>query len=782
MAERAWVSGSMDEEEAKAPTDGTTDAATYGDPMTGGDLLTEPDEGKVAAKIIAAWNEQDPLWTRHRAECVAAALRREGRTDVIVDKRANLAEWQVRSWGTVDPQFNYAAKLCRHLPALLYGDPPQPKVEPEDLTDNQDATTADFVQRVLVDVNAATALDGTNTTRRAFDLASTYKSAFVWTSVHPKGSRQPLQIEAHPMAERAEQPFSGVQMDPMSGQPIPIPLNPAEATLRYVREDGSLTNEKAEGVLQWVPALREEVLTSLQVRPLPPTAPDCWHAHGALVALFLPKRQWAAMAPEKFETLTEEDKGKLDHRPEGAVKYLLHHLSPREQRRLLEREGEDRLVFGVLQWCTESPEYPAGFYGVALGSGLLLQRSEWKHPLTQRGLALPLAQIMQYREGTAGFYGGAGAMDILGPMQEVFAQTVQYMQDVMDRNATRKTFVPLGSPVTPEEYEDPGQRLLVTGPQGNPYQEQLMPLDPAIEKLAAMAERQMRDAVGLSETAQGLDTGSVQSGRQAFAIIGQAQAALSELRQHRDRFEQRRWQNQVEQMGAFYTVPQVLQYAGEDGEQVAKRWTGEDVRTTKTVRIKPGTGTLLTPQQKVEQVLALSANPATGITPSMVQAVVAGGMSLEMGLPDDPQRQRVRRQIAKWEQGPPEGWTGQRPVVGVDPMTGQPIMEPDPVLAAIFDPRPSDDFPTVALLRTQVLSDFAASRAFERQGPEWQQGLLAELDRARRAAGVYTLAEQAQQQAQMAAQQAAAAQAPPRDQNADAAQRETQAAQAGVPS
>lgn len=787
MIERAQATGSMDDREGTpAPTEGQV----YGDPMTGGALLTEPDGDKVARAILKAWTDQDALWSRHRAECLAAGLRREGRTDVIVDKRENLSEFQVRSWGTVDPQFNYAAKLCRHLPALLYGDPPQPRVEPEDV-ENQDEIVADFAQRVLLDLNADTNLDGLNTTRSAFDLASTYKSAFVWTTVVPQGTRQPLQIEAHPLAVSAEAPLQiPGPPDPLTGMPGVVQADPAEAVLRYVRSDGALTDEVTEAALQWVPALREEVLTSLQVRPLPPTAPDLWHATGALVALFLPLSQWKAMFPDTLGQLSDDQRGRLMGRPEGATKYLLHHLSKKEQARLLSQEGDDALVFGVLQWCAESPQYPAGFYGVAAGTGLLLHRGEWAHPVTGRGLRVPLSQLMQYREGTRGFYGGAGAMDILGPMQEVFAAAIQYEQDVMDRNATRKTFVPLGSPVTPEEYEDPGQRLLVTGPQGTPFQEPLEPLDGTIKDLAAMAERHMRDAIGLSETAQGLDTGSVNSGRQAFAIIGQAQAALSEVRQHRDRFEVRRWQLQLEQIGAFYTVPQVMTYAGEDGEQVAKRWTGEDVRSIRTVRIKPGTGTLLTPQQKVEQALALAANPATGITPAMVQAVVQGGASVEMGFPDDPQRQRIQRQLAKWEQGPPDGWAPPPPqpqVMGVGP-DGMPVTQmvpaPDPVALALFDPRPSDDLPTVALLRTQAITDYMATTAYERQPSEWRMLVVAEFERARRAAGVATVAEQQQaaaQQAEMQAQQAAMQAGPRTDQTPKVAQSTTQAAQRGGP-
>lgn len=790
MLGRAFATGDMDELESKTETPEPV-APTYGDGNAPGGLLAETDDDKVAAALLKGWTEQDGLWSKHRAECIAAALRREGRTDVVVDKKQNMAEYQVRSWGSVDPQFNYLAELCRKLPSILYGDPPQPKVEPEDL-DTHDEMTAEVVQRVLVDVNAPTYLDGTNTTRSAFDLASTYKSAFVWTSMIAQGTRQPIQIEAHPMAVRADQPLQGPpQVDPMTGMEMPSPPLPAnEAVLRYVLPDGTLQDRSEGAALQWVPRLREEVLTSLQVRPLPATATDLWHADGVQVALFLPLRDWKALFPDKLTTVTDEIRGKLSSRPEGAVKYLLHHLDPKAQQKLLNAEGDDLLVFGVCRWHGETGEYPSGFYGVALGSGVLAHKNTWAHPVTGRGLTPPLAQIMQYREGTRTFYGGAGAADILGPMQEVFAQAIQYEQDMMDANAHRKTFVPLGSPVTPEEYDDPGQRMLVAGPGGTPFQEALEPLDPTIKDLAALAERHMRDAIGLSETAQGLDSGNINSGRQAFAVIGQAQAALSELRQHRDRFEQRRWQIQVEQLGAFSTIPQILRYAGDDGEIVAKRWTGDELGTTRTVRIKPGSGTLLTPQQKVEQTLALAANPATGITPAMVQAVVAGGMAIDMGLEDDPQKQRIERQLAKWESGPPEGWQPPQPtVVGVDPMSGQPIMQPtpDPVMQTIFNPLPSDDLPTVALQRTQVLADYMAGSAFAKQDVGWQQGVIAELDRARRAAGVMTVAEQQQaamQQAQMQQANAMAQKTAPRPpsspdrQNAEVGQATIQQAQA----
>jgi hypothetical protein len=166
------------------------------------------------------------------------------------------------------------------------------------------------------------------------------------------------------------------------------------------------------------------------------------------------------------------------------------------------------------------------------------------------------------------------------------------------------------------------------------------------------------------------------------------------------------------------------------------------------------------------------------------QRVVSGNVNPRLGLEDDATVQRVRRQIAAWDEGPPQDLTpfaaqaeqmtaqyqaAQQSAAatgGVDPASGQPLPPlpppPSPIQLAgqsVFKALPVDVDPQRALVRYRELAHAMEGARFDRQPPEWQAVLIAESERMRQAAGVVTLAEQQQaaamQQQQQAAQKAA---------------------------
>jgi hypothetical protein len=126
-----------------------------------------------------------------------------------------------------------------------------------------------------------------------------------------------------------------------------------------------------------------------------------------------------------------------------------------------------------------------------------------------------------------------------------------------------------------------------------------------------------------------------------------------------------------------------------------------------------------------------------------------------MALQDDPHRMRVRRQIATWEDGPPQGWQPLPPQVQVNPQTGQQQLVPpnplqDPVLGGIFMVLPCDQVQHVAQVREYELGRALAGTKFSRQPPPWQAGIVAAYEGARQAAGMFTVAEMQRAQAQQA--------------------------------
>jgi hypothetical protein len=208
---------------------------------------------------------------------------------------------------------------------------------------------------------------------------------------------------------------------------------------------------------------------------------------------------------------------------------------------------------------------------------------------------------------------------------------------------------------------------------------------------------------------------------------------------------------------AHMSEAQRIQWVGEDGQYKVRAWTGSDLGATRDVRILKGSFTQLSPSAKAG--LAQAYATAGILSPEDLQHAISGNVGGLLGLQDDPYRQRVRRQISVWEQGPPEGWMPPMPQldpmsgqVVVDPATGQPVISPDPVLGAIWARLPVDEQPNVATIRLYELGRAMAGTRYLRWPPPWRQGFDTEYLAMRQAAGVSTVAEQQAAQAAQAAQ------------------------------
>jgi hypothetical protein len=186
------------------------------------------------------------------------------------------------------------------------------------------------------------------------------------------------------------------------------------------------------------------------------------------------------------------------------------------------------------------------------------------------------------------------------------------------------------------------------------------------------------------------------------------------------------------------------------------------------VQLKTGSLSMLSPSAKAavaEQLFGIrDPENRSVISLEELRSIIVGNVGGLLGLQDDPQRQRIRRQIEQWVLGPPQGWEPPQPILQpgpVDPMTGEPagpptqVIPPDPTSMAIFAPRPSDDEPEIARVRAFELGRLLASTRFDRWPDVWKRAPLQEYLRMRQAAGIQTVAEQqaAAQQQQLMAQQ-----------------------------
>src|SRR5690606_15864523 len=130
---------------------------------------------------------------------------------------------------------------------------------------------------------------------------------------------------------------------------------------RYVRPDGTLTDDPAEAARRWMPGIQSEVLTGRNVRFIPHNCQDIWEADGIQVHTWMTwgeiKRRWPKLA-----RLEESEAGR--RRVEALLSYQPDHyqdlMTPEERHSyesfraqggetpLAEREKRDQQLVFVL--------------------------------------------------------------------------------------------------------------------------------------------------------------------------------------------------------------------------------------------------------------------------------------------------------------------------------------------------------------------------------------------------------------------------------------------------
>lgn len=759
-----------DDYEDKLPGDkpAESDKAQYGDPEdeNAAKLLSLP-EPEAAALNYRLWKDQPkgPI-SRRRAQWKVNEWRREGRTNVFVQKTQDQDRYQAWSppWNAPPvPVLNKADRLCRRLKAMVWADSPEPEAIPENGSDEA-IEAAEFVERVLSNVQGEGQLDDLRTASRSFDRGSVYGCGFVRYFIDAKGSgRQPVRIMAKPGALTADQPFTGPNGEPLEGDVVG----------RYAREDGTLTDNAAEAATRWMPGLRKEIVDAPNLRFLPHDSEDLWDADGVIIATMPTWGELLELWPEQMAALKEDD-----------IAAILS-FKPENHRDLMGAEGsragsdtatrrEDKPVAVFMTYYKACSSYPKGCYFVGLGDRVTLHRQEWVGDVegVEEALDIPLTQYGQFDSGRRDPY-FTGMMELLGGGNEIRSAQVGHLMSHLDQFSNRKTFVPTNSIIQPRQYQLMQGSVIPVNPGGEPKFEEIPEFPRASMDLFELMSDEMNDQSMMQETAQGTELPSVTSGKQAQIIVAQAKAGLSDIQQNTERAYIRACRIQAQLIRTGYTVPQQIAWQGDDGQYRQKYWTGSDLRGVKDFKLKRGSLTMMTNAEKVNMAFQFNQAGVYASHPEAFYDTIVGEIGADVGLQDDPFRQRIKRQLAAWSAGPPDGWQPPQPPTqavpepltgmmtrqpAVDPQTGQPVPPPpDPHLAAIFAPLPADELQDVAAVRLTELKRFMATTRFTRWPVEWRQGVIAEFEHMKQAAGVMTIAEQ--QQAALRQQQQTADQA-----------------------
>lgn len=666
------------------------------------DLIQE-DPKRAAELVLRQWDESTTLLKPHFAQWKINRARMAGYTGMRLVKVQN----EQRAFfplGSTPSQTttNKAARLCRRLRSTIFADPAVPDAIPSS-DDDEDRDAADMSTRVLTDVCGNHNLAYNLVLGDAFDLASTHGSGFVRFWIDPAGGG------------------------------------------------------KDEKTGEWLPQVRRELLTRRNVRLIPDTASDVWDARGVMIGALTPLSELKRQFPKQFAKLREEDVSKLvGFRPQASDELL---PVGRKDRRRNDASG-DALVFVLtIIHLQDAVQYPEGCYAILAGGEEWLHSGPWMDPKRGTALDLPLTEVFQIRDEEC----PRGMMEFLGPGNEVRQSLEAAIDEHLRRFTQRKTFVPIHSNLQPEQLQAETRTYIPIVPNGAPVNEEVPDFPKPIMESYEMITREMDDESGLQEAGQGLTTPSVKSGTHATRIIAQVNVGLSTMAEYSARAIERGWEIILQQIRAFVDTELMLRWQSEGGEYKVRRWNVSDLGGTTDVRIQKGSFTQLSSMHKAETVSVYMQQQL--ITPMEGQRLIMGQVGSLVGLQDNPYRQRVRRQIALWEEGPPEDWMPTPTAPQVDPATGQLVPgqpQPDPMALQIFTPLPVDEQPDVAQIRAYELGRALSDVKAERRPKEWTLALVMAYEQARIAAGIQTVADQQramaqqqqmQQEQQMMAQQ-----------------------------
>jgi len=715
------------------------------DDILPGKLLSAGKED-AAMSAMAIWASKDKVMRRQLAQWECNVLRRQGYKNVKI-----MSEGDDRSWRAWMPAFmksnpnsikafNLAAMICRKQTALFWADPPIADAVPFSGED-EDRDAAEVTTRALHDLQSPNKLATAKKGRRCTDRAHNYGSGFERYWVDEKGGgRIPIQISAHPEAET----LLDATIDPQTGAPA------QEFVERYVMPTGELTDEPSEAATRFVPAIRSEVLTGKNVRPIPMEAEDIEECRGIQIGTFEPWGDLRADWPE-LDKLSEDDRNDLlNYRPDSSDRIV-----GASQKKALDSEPDDpdeRLAFVLHTYYKAGTEYEKGAYALQIGNKKMLHRQEWTETDDQGreiSLPLPIAQYKMWEEGEENFY-GFGTMDIVGEGNEIVAYLDNALQEHVNRLLNRKVFLPMHSNLQNKHFQQPGPSPIRILPGSEPKYEDIpeFPLDATRRRAQVVTDTQ--NSVSLSLSAQGLESPQVQSGRHANAIVAQLHASLSDIRQNQIDGFLRACRIQVALARAFFDTETRVGWVGDDGGYKVMHWSSTNLRQTSDVELQPGSMSMLSPLQKT----AVAENFATlgVLNQEELRDISSTNLGGVLNLQDNPYVLRVRRQIAIWQEGPSEEWqpkmkeqpvmdpaTGQPPV---DPATGQPVLGPDgqpqtqQVQAmddetwGIWEPVEADTLPFPARARLTELSKAMTRTDYLQQPVEWRWGLEEAFDQA----------------------------------------------------
>lgn len=748
-----------------------------------GPLLDKPEED--AAKLAdELWKMDEKGHRRLSVQWEANKARRQGIRDVHVVRDSD----EQQGWrlyiplvnATAAPVPNKTDELGRRVIATLLVDEPKPDVLPATDT-SEDVDAAEFASRVLESETGPAALNMRAIMEGALDLAYSYASGFTltWTDQYG-GGHTPVQIKCHPLATTVDEAETGPEGSQPSGDMV----------LKYVMPDNTLSESSAGAQRQWRPKVKKRLLNGNHVRFLPRQVRGIEDATGVVVTYPTTFAELKARY-EKVETMPPDDQWAIvNWRPTRFRDMLPSGIeATRNSTTNLDQSpsGEQTCFIRTI-WMLPTPEYPEGCEACFAGGKFRLSEGDWMLSYEdEEGKEhedvrdLPISQYRWMPDHQSGNPYGIGGAETVGPLDEIRGFLTAGVMEAIFKALNPNIAFPLGTIMQADEWgRRDGTPLMYNGAVGTPWTENPPILPPYVSEFMQLVDHWMDTASGLEEAAKGVNSPNVRSDAQAQTIIEQALVALAAVRHSIEDGYERDCRLILQEFKQHFSAPQMIRYLSDDGAFKYGEWTGADLSSTKDVRVRKGTFTMMAPTaraQYIDQLVQMQAIPLDEAV-----RLKRGAIDWLTGQEDDRFYQRIKRQLAKWKEGPSDEqkaasaqYAAQMQQIQaelaaqppqVDPNTGQPVPPPQPppdpmtqAAFALFAPLPVDAEQNVALVRHKELAMFMSTTRYATYPAAWQAGLVQAYEQSRQAAGIATVQEQQQAAQQQAQQQQQAEQA-----------------------
>lgn len=708
-----------------------------------GPLLDEPDDQKVIRAILKNWRDQNNGISYQLCEVEQAEYWRDGERWVFIRPASTDSSyelWRPPGIDRMPAMPDKVDQLVRRSTAQLLVDQPEGEAVPTRAEES--AEQAAQLASKIFEIEGGE--DGWNfraMMEGAIDIAYTQKSAFADVWMDPTGGgEQYVTILAHPKAMQYDPDIPEAclsvpvqQIDPQTGQMVTALVESNTPVLKYLGPNNILTAKPtAESIKRWVPWPRVKLLGFRNVRFLPAWTRGARDADGLIVMDYRSIGELKQRYPETVGKMSTADLRKMiawQPFPDYQIlPYFVLKPSQYGTQTNTEVVPDDAVALVMWEHHRQSPVYPKGATVCIAGGTFVLDRGTLEVQVQQPDgtmlpevLDPPVSQCRCITDYVGMNPYGIALVSKLGPWAELMGQQWAAVMDWLDRWNHPNQFLPIGSIVQPNQLAMRTGEPIYTNPQGEPYTEPVPAIPGDVKEFLDRSVEGMDQEALLSETAQGLETPNVNSGRQAAITINQALVALSSIQANGKDFFEHTLTLLLQRLRAFVSVPMAVEYEGEDGSFKADEWRGADLVGAKAIKLKKGTFTMLHPDAQKQMLMQ---DVQLGLlTLDEVQDRLADRTRSSLGLDADVVRQRVKRQIDAC------------------------LTKNTP-----FDPLPADMLMDVARKRFRELVRTTMTARFQKASDPAKRMLMEESERMRKAAGILTIAEQ--QQMQQHAQQA----------------------------